>query len=143
METPQQVLQHRSYLTFRDLSGGRHLDAEEAVVLGAGLYAANLSTTFKLRKFRMSDGATYPVVFQVCASAPRMRLTARPRQNSLGHMGKQPSYDRPAFSALMSRSGQAALRRVYWSTAFVGARCTCQAAGVQHLFAALQMVSVS
>ena len=35
------------------------------MVLGAGLYAANLSTTFKLRKFRMSDGATYPVVFQV------------------------------------------------------------------------------
>ena len=34
-------------------------------MLGAGLYAANLSTTFKLRKFRMSDGATYPVVFQV------------------------------------------------------------------------------
>jgi len=40
------------------------------VVLGAGLYAANLSTTFKLRKFRMSDGATYPVVFQVCAKHP-------------------------------------------------------------------------
>jgi hypothetical protein len=43
----------------------RHLDADEAVVLGAGLYAANLSTTFRLRKFGMSDGATYPVVFEV------------------------------------------------------------------------------
>ena len=47
----------------------RHLDAEEAVVLGAGLFAANMSTTFKLRKFRMSDGATYPVVFQVTNGA--------------------------------------------------------------------------
>lgn len=44
---------------------GRHLDADEAVVLGAGLYAANLSTTFRLRKFGMSDGVTYPVAFQV------------------------------------------------------------------------------
>jgi hypothetical protein len=43
----------------------RHLDADEAVVLGAGLYAANLSTTFRLRKFGMSDGVTYPVAFQV------------------------------------------------------------------------------
>ena len=34
-------------------------------MLGAGLFAANLSTTFQLRKFRMADGATYPIVFQV------------------------------------------------------------------------------
>ena len=45
-------------------------------MLGAGLYAANLSTTFKLRKFRMSDGATYPVVFQV-RIVHRSRLTLR------------------------------------------------------------------
>ena len=43
----------------------RHLDADEAVVLGAGLFAANLSTTFRLRKFGMSDGATFPLIFQV------------------------------------------------------------------------------
>ena len=49
----------------RDTACGRHLDADEAVVLGAGLYAANLSTTFRLRKFGMSDGVTYPVAFQV------------------------------------------------------------------------------
>lgn len=35
----------------------RHLDADEAVVLGAGLFAANLSTTFRLRKFGMTDKA--------------------------------------------------------------------------------------
>ncbi len=43
----------------------RHLDADEAVVLGAGLFAANLSTTFRLRKFGMTDGATFPLMFQV------------------------------------------------------------------------------
>ncbi|KAK9826508.1 hypothetical protein WJX81_008378 [Elliptochloris bilobata] len=53
--------------------GGRaldkHLDADEAVVLGAGLFAANLSTTFRLRKFGMADGATYPVHYQLEAPA--------------------------------------------------------------------------
>lgn len=49
-----------------DDSAGRHLDADEAIVRGAALYAANLSTTFRLnRKFGMADGAVYPVSFQV------------------------------------------------------------------------------
>eukprot|EP01023_Acetabularia_acetabulum_P001729 TRINITY_DN1067_c1_g1_i1.p1 TRINITY_DN1067_c1_g1~~TRINITY_DN1067_c1_g1_i1.p1 ORF type:complete len:530 (-),score=120.92 TRINITY_DN1067_c1_g1_i1:1759-3348(-) len=39
----------------------KHLDADEAVVLGAGLVAANLSSTFRLRKFGMADGAVYPI----------------------------------------------------------------------------------
>lgn len=34
-------------------------------MLGAGLFAANLSTTFRLRKFGMADGATYPIQYQV------------------------------------------------------------------------------
>jgi len=41
----------------------RHLDADEAIVLGAGLFAANLSTSFRLRKFGMTDVATYGVSF--------------------------------------------------------------------------------
>jgi len=49
--------------------GGRgldkHLDADEAIVLGAGLFAANLSTTFRLRKFGMSDGAAYPLAYRL------------------------------------------------------------------------------
>ena len=46
--------------------GCRHLDADEAVVRGAAWYAANLSTTFRLnKKFGMSDGATYPIIFKV------------------------------------------------------------------------------
>lgn len=49
--------------------GGRtldmHLDADEAVVLGAGLFAANLSTTFRLRKFGMTDRVPYSVTFKL------------------------------------------------------------------------------
>lgn len=43
----------------------RHLDADEAVVFGAGLFVANLSTTFRLRKFGMTDGVVYPVTLQL------------------------------------------------------------------------------
>eukprot|EP00210_Caulerpa_lentillifera_P001908 g1835.t1 len=49
--------------------GGRqldkHLDGDEAVVMGAGLVAANLSTIFRLRKFGYIDGAIYPMSLQV------------------------------------------------------------------------------
>lgn len=41
------------------------MDADEAVVLGAGLYAANLSTIFRLRKFGMTDKAPYTVTFKL------------------------------------------------------------------------------
>ncbi|EIE21504.1 HSP70-domain-containing protein [Coccomyxa subellipsoidea C-169] len=58
--------------------GGRaldkHLDADEAVVLGAGLFAANLSTTFRLRKFGMADGATYPIQYQETEYKPKSLL---------------------------------------------------------------------
>ncbi len=52
----------------------RHLDADEAIVRGAAWYAANLSTTFRLnKKFGMSDGAPYPIVFKVSThSLPHM-----------------------------------------------------------------------
>jgi hypoxia up-regulated 1 len=42
-----------------------HMDADEAVVLGAGLFAANLSTIFRLRKFGMTDKAPYTVTFKL------------------------------------------------------------------------------
>lgn len=42
-----------------------HLDADEAVVLGAGLVAANLSTIFRLRKFGMIDKSMYEVTFKL------------------------------------------------------------------------------
>ena len=37
-------------------------------MLGAALYAANLSTTFRLRKCGMTDGVTHPVTYQVKAA---------------------------------------------------------------------------
>ncbi|GIL71901.1 hypothetical protein Vretimale_636 [Volvox reticuliferus] len=48
-----------------DVLGGRgldrHLDADEAIALGAGLFAANLSTSFRLRKFGMVDMTMYGI----------------------------------------------------------------------------------
>ncbi|KAL2613653.1 hypothetical protein R1flu_025345 [Riccia fluitans] len=44
----------------------RHLDADEAVVLGASLQAANLSDGFKLnRKLGMIDGASYCILLEL------------------------------------------------------------------------------
>jgi hypoxia up-regulated 1 len=44
----------------------RHLDADEAVSLGAALQAANLSDGFKLnRKIGMVDGSTYGIVIEM------------------------------------------------------------------------------
>ncbi|KAM3243201.1 hypothetical protein ACQJBY_055270 [Aegilops geniculata] len=44
----------------------KHLDADEAIVLGASLHAANLSDGIKLnRKLGMIDGSTYGFVFEI------------------------------------------------------------------------------
>ena len=52
--------------------GGRtldmHLDADEAVVIGAGYFAANLSTVFRLRQFGMTDKVPYSVSFEILDS---------------------------------------------------------------------------
>lgn len=49
--------------------GGRaldmHLDADEATVLGAGLFGANLSSIFRLRQFGMADKTPYSVAIQM------------------------------------------------------------------------------
>lgn len=58
----------------------RHLDADEAVVFGAGLFVANQSTTFRLRKFGMTDGVLYPVTLQLQGeAAPKPLLPAAKR----------------------------------------------------------------
>jgi hypothetical protein len=51
----------------------RHLDSDEAVVLGASLFAANLSTSFRLRKFGMSDLSMYGIQVR-CKAASRQLL---------------------------------------------------------------------
>jgi hypothetical protein len=44
----------------------KHLDADEAIVLGASLHAANLSDGIKLnRKLGMIDGSSYGFVFEI------------------------------------------------------------------------------
>lgn len=44
----------------------KHLDADEAIVLGAALHAANLSDGIKLnRKLGMIDGSTYGYVMKL------------------------------------------------------------------------------
>ncbi|KAK2080952.1 hypothetical protein QBZ16_000806 [Prototheca wickerhamii] len=53
-----------------------HLDADEAVVLGAGLFAANRSTLFRLRPFGLVDRAPYAVDYELVdvADAARKRV---------------------------------------------------------------------
>lgn len=50
----------------------RHLDSDEAAVLGASLFAANLSTSFRLKKFGITDGAMYGVAIKVRARSRNM-----------------------------------------------------------------------
>eukprot|EP00898_Chlorokybus_atmophyticus_P000372 jgi/Chlat1/1335/Chrsp118S01754 len=47
----------------------RHMDADEAIALGAGLHAANLSTIFRMRQFGMVDIMPYGISVQVSGSA--------------------------------------------------------------------------
>lgn len=54
----------QEFLGRKDLD--KHLDADEATVLGASLYAANISDGIKLnRKLGMVDGSTYGFVFEL------------------------------------------------------------------------------
>jgi hypoxia up-regulated 1 len=41
------------------------MDADEAMVMGAAYFAANLSTVFRLRKFGMADKSPYQVSFKI------------------------------------------------------------------------------
>ena len=94
---PMKTIMQRNNLTVEDLAGvellggssrvpavksrlsdalnGRsldaHLDADEAVVLGAGLVAANLSTIFRLRQFGMTDKSMYEVEFELGSDEKR------------------------------------------------------------------------
>ena len=43
----------------------KRLDADEAVAMGAGLFAANMSTTFRMRKFGAADALPYGIDYQI------------------------------------------------------------------------------
>jgi hypoxia up-regulated 1 len=47
------------------MSKYRHMDADEAMVMGAAYFAANLSTVFRLRKFGMADKSPYQISFKI------------------------------------------------------------------------------
>lgn len=56
--------QLQDFLGRKDLD--KHLDADEAIVLGAALHAANLSDGIKLnRKLGMIDGSSYGIVIEI------------------------------------------------------------------------------
>jgi hypoxia up-regulated 1 len=45
-----------------------HLDADEAVAMGAGLFAANMSTTFRMRKFGALDAMPHGMSYEITPS---------------------------------------------------------------------------
>ncbi|XP_051135545.1 heat shock 70 kDa protein 17 [Andrographis paniculata] len=68
----------------------KHLDADEAIVLGASLHAANLSDGIKLnRKLGMVDGSTYGFVFEL--NGDGLSKDENPRQLIVPRMKKLPS----------------------------------------------------
>ncbi|WVZ07493.1 hypothetical protein V8G54_020839 [Vigna mungo] len=68
----------------------RHLDADEAIVLGAALHAANLSDGIKLnRKLGMVDGSLYGFVVEL--SGPELLQDESSRQLLVPRMKKVPS----------------------------------------------------
>ncbi|KAM1059679.1 hypothetical protein ACFX15_023731 [Malus domestica] len=78
----------QEYLGRKELD--RHLDADEATVLGAALYAANLSDGIKLnRKLGMIDGSTYGFVLEL--DGPDLQKEDSTRQTLVQRMKKLPS----------------------------------------------------
>lgn len=68
----------------------RHLDADEAIVLGASLHAANLSDGIKLnRKLGMVDGSLYEFVVEL--NGPDLLKNESSRQLLVPRMKKLPS----------------------------------------------------
>lgn len=74
-----------------------HLDADEAVVLGAGLVAANLSTIFRLRQFGMTDKSMYQVEFKLNDEEKRALVPAMKKVPTLRAI-KQENITADSFS---------------------------------------------
>lgn len=78
----------QEFLGRKDLD--KHLDADEAVVLGSALHAANLSDGIKLtRKLGMIDGATYAIILEL--NSPDLDNEEGNQQVLIQRMKKLPS----------------------------------------------------
>jgi len=78
----------QEFLGRKDLD--KHLDADEAVVLGSALHAANLSDGIKLtRKLGMIDGATYGIILEL--NSPDLDNEEGNQQVLIQRMKKLPS----------------------------------------------------
>lgn len=78
----------QEFLRRNDLD--KHLDADEAIVLGSALHAANLSDGIKLnRKLGMVDGSSYGFVVEL--NGPDMLQDESTRQLLVSRMKKLPS----------------------------------------------------
>lgn len=78
----------QEFLGRKDLD--KHLDADEAIVLGSALHAANLSDGIKLtRKLGMIDGATYGIILEL--NSPDLDNDESNQQVLIPRMKKLPS----------------------------------------------------
>ena len=99
-ERLSQVLKGRSLDT--------HLDADEAVVLGAGYVAANMSTVFRLRPFGMTDKSMFHVDYELdgrgVAPPPPTTTTLVPAMELVpsSHPIKQENVTVDSFAVTMS-----------------------------------------
>ncbi|KAF8413502.1 hypothetical protein HHK36_001492 [Tetracentron sinense] len=85
---PKLQVKLQEFLGRKDLD--KHLDADEAIVLGAALHAANLSDGIKLnRKLGMIDGSSYGFVVEL--SGPGLLKDENTRQLLVQRMKKLPS----------------------------------------------------
>lgn len=70
----------------------RHLDADEAISLGASLHAANLSDRVKLnRKFGMVDAAPYTIVLKMEGASPSVLEEMQSEQILVPRLKRIPS----------------------------------------------------
>jgi len=67
----------------------RHMDADEAVAMGAGLLAANLSTTFRMRRYGASDAASFGVVLAREGGSAAGAASATPADGEAGEEGEE------------------------------------------------------
>lgn len=90
-----------------EVLGGRsldtHLDADEAMVLGAGYVAANLSTALRLRPFGMTDKSMFQIEYELDGAASSTgTLVPAMEKVPMSHPIKQENVTVDSFAVRMS-----------------------------------------